>query len=374
MADVAIVCAAGIVSGKEIMALELITGLRARSYIVDVVTSSWGSGEFRSRCEKLGFTSYAMRLGFISARLRWDCMRMTLHQTLYWPVLFLAYRRFFRASKPRRVIHTNWHHLVLLAPFLNAQRDIFWLHEIVPDKPQYRRVFGWLNRRLQYFVPVSQAVGKSLRRIGIPENKIRIIYNGLSDPSPDADIVASKSGGSSVVGIVGQIGRWKGHNDLLEAFAAIVSSSPAARLHIFGGGSPEYEKELKHDAISLGVAERVKWRGFVKDRASIYRDMTICVVPSRCADPLPTVAIEAAFFGIPVVATREGGLPEIVEDGVTGFLVDAKKPVQLASCIQVLLNDIRLRNEMGERARRRAIEKFSRDRFVCEFVRALGVE
>src|SRR3954451_8362994 len=104
MADVALVCGAGIVSGKEIMALELITGLRDQNYVVDVATSSWGSGEFRRRCEKLDFSTCVMRLGFISATLNLECVRMTLHQALHWPGLFLSYRRFLKTSKPRRII------------------------------------------------------------------------------------------------------------------------------------------------------------------------------------------------------------------------------------------------------------------------------
>src|SRR6266404_2032823 len=118
MANIAIVCGAGIVSGKEIMALELISGLREQGYVVDVVTSSWGSGEFRRRCEKSGFRTHVMRLGFISATLNWESLYMTAHQALHWPGLVISYWRFLKRSQPRRIIHTNWHHLLLLALLL----------------------------------------------------------------------------------------------------------------------------------------------------------------------------------------------------------------------------------------------------------------
>ena len=370
MADVGIVCGAGIVSGKEIMALELMTGLHEQGEDVDVVTSSWGSGEFRQRCEKMGFRTYVMRLGFISATLNWDCVRMTAHQMLHWPGLVISYWRFLKRSKVRSVVHTNWHHLLLLAPFLKPDRDLFWLHEVIPNKAQYRKFFRWLERHLRVFVVVSNAVGESLRKIGIAERNICVVHNGIVDPSAGV-AKAEPHGERLIVGIVGQIGAWKGHEDLLDAFALVSSSAPAAQLHIFGGGDSDYKKVLEEKSISLGIADEIFWRGFVAERTQIYREMDICVVPSRFEEPFPTVAIEAAFFGIPVVATRRGGLPEIVEDGVTGFLIEPDQPQQLASRLQTLLADDQLRYKLGENARRKASEEFNHKRFVEDFVRIL---
>jgi len=367
MADVAIVCGAGIVSGKEIMVLELITGLRQEGYAVDVVTSSWGSGEFRKRCETLKFPTYIMRLGFISATLSWKSVYMTAHQLFRWPGLLMSYSRFLISSHPRKVIHTNWHHLLLLAPFLKPERDLFWLHEVIPNKSQYRVFFRWLERRLQCFVAVSHAAAASLRRIGVAEKKIRIIYNGISDPA-SAGAPVERQGEQLIVGIVGQIGAWKGHEDLLEGFALVSPTAPAAQLHVFGKGSADYEAGLREKAASQGITDRVVWRGFVSNRFDIYNQMDICVVPSRSHEPFPTVAIEAAFFGIPVIASRQGGLPEIVSDRETGFLVDANQPAQLASKLEMLLRDARMRKAMGTRARSRALEKFNRQRFINDSV------
>src|SRR6266404_5903098 len=284
MSDIAIVCGAGLVSGKEIMTLELITGVREQGYVVDVVTSSWGSSEFRRRCEKLGVHTYVMRLGFISATLNWPSLKMTGHQMVYWPSLLMSYRAFLKSSKPHHVIHINWHHLLLLAPLLKPKRDLFWLHEVVPNKLQYRKVFGWLLRRLQYFIPVSHAVADSLRKIGIAEKKIHVVYNGITDPALDAAQVKCQ-GEKLIVGIVGQIGAWKGHDDLLDAFALVSRSLLAAQLHIFGKGSSDYEQHLREKAASLGIAEKIFWRGFIPDRLDIYCDMDVCVVSSRFEEP-----------------------------------------------------------------------------------------
>ena len=368
---IAIVCGAGVVFGKETIALELGEGLRASGLDVAYITSLWGDGQFRKHLHRLGFPAHCMRLGFISVTLRLDCMWWTFDQLWRWPGLVLDYRRFLREVKPAHIIHTNWHHLLLLLPFLDTKRDVFWLHESVPDKPQYRRVFGWLARRLRCIVPVSHAVAETLRQIGIPEEKIHVIHNGLTDPS--AGLPARPARGSEVnIGIVGQIGVWKGHEDLVEAFALVVMGYPEARLHIFGPNEGEFAGHLKRRAAALGIAARLVWHGFVRDRAKIYPVMDICAVPSRSADPLPTTAIEAAFFGLPVVATRRGGLPEIVEDGVTGYLVEAERPQELARRLEELLGSVELRERMGVAARLRARQHFSPERFVGEFLRVLG--
>jgi len=370
MRSIGIVCGAGIISGKEIMALELGEGMKTKGYAVDFVTSSWGSADFRKRLRGLGVAPYVVRVGYISATLTLDCLRMTAHQALHWPGLLYGYRRFLRRVVPVKVIHTNWHHLLLLWPFLKPERDLFWLHELVPNKPQYRRVFGALARHLQCFVPVSHAAARSLAAIGIAPNKIRVIYNGLKDPVP--------GGGRRTVtphrlriGIIGQVGSWKGHEDLLEAFALVVRSHPAAELHVFGRGSDDYERRLKHRADSLGVGGRITWHGFVSDRATIFQSIEICSVPSRCEESFGLVAAEAGFFGLPVVASRRGGLPEIVEDGVTGFLVEAGQPAELAARIQMLFDDGPLRQVMGEEARARVTARFCRERLVDDFTHLL---
>ncbi|HEY6111211.1 MAG TPA: glycosyltransferase family 4 protein [Chthoniobacterales bacterium] len=370
MCDVAIVCGAGMISGKEVMTLELVRGLREQGKTVDVVTSFWGEREFRSRCEKLGARVHMMRLGFISATVSWPAIRMTLHQLLHWPGALIAYSRFLKRTAPRKIIHTNWHHLLLLGPLLKPHRDVFWVHEVIPNNPRYRKFFLWLARRLQCFVAVSEAVAGSLRKIDIDQKNIRVVHNGIRDPAGDFEPARSERD-KLVVGIVGQVGARKGHEDLLEAFAIAASEFAAAELHLFGQAPTEYIEYLRDRARQLGIGEKIVWHGFVGDRTEIYREMDVCVVPSRVEEPLPTVAIEAAFFSIPVVATRQGGLSEIVEDAVTGFLVEASQPAEIASRLKMLLSDEALRRGMGENARRRAIERFNSKRFIEDFLEVM---
>jgi len=361
-----IICGAGILSGKEMMALELGKGLRDAGHAVSYVTSLWGDGRFRSRLEELGFPMACVRIGFISATLKLECLRMTADQLIRVPGLWLDYRRFLGAQAPQHIFHTNWHHLLVLWPFLNSNRDWFWLHDVVPDKPHYRKLFVALSRRMRGFVPVSNAVMASLLRVGIPEEKIHVIHNGLTNPVPE-DKTRARDWTGVRIGVAGQVAPWKGQQDLLEAFAVLGKKYPGIELHLFGDGVPSFVAELKQRAEVLGVGHQLVWHGFVRDRAEIYSQVDICVAPSRATEALPTVAIEAAFFGLPMIATRIGGLPEIVEHGRTGFLFEPESVDELTARLDELLCSAELRDVMGKAAWQHARMHFGLSRFVSEF-------
>ena len=370
---IAIVCGAGYVSGKEVMALELAEGLRASGQRVICITSLWGNGDFVRRLTSTAIPFRRMRLGFISATLSWDALRMTADQLWRWPKLIFDYLIFLYKDKPSHVIHTNWHHLIMLWMFLDTRKDWFWLHELVPPKPQYRKVFGWLGRRINGFVTVSHATAASLRSIGIPAEKIHVIYNGLADPSGDTILFPPRVFGKNI-GIVGQVGAWKGHEDLLEAFSVISIRHSTAVLHIFGAASGDFQDWVRTRSEEIGVASRMIWHGFVEKRENIYLALDICVIPSRCDESFGLTAVEAGYFGLPVIVARRGGLPEVVEDGVTGFVVESENSTQLAKRLDELLNSESLCKKMGAAARQRARQYFTRERLVSDFLRLLGVK
>lgn len=366
---------AGYVSGKEVMCLELARGLARRGFVPLVLTSCWNDGEFlrRLRCEDLPFR--VLPIGFVSATLTRALVRMTAEQLWRWPGLLWRYARLLRDERPGWVVHTNWQHLLLLFGFLRPNRDLCWLHELVPNKPQYRRLFLSLERRLSGFVCVSHAAARSLRALGIQESSIEVIHNGIDDPSNGIGNAPRKESVSQRpvrIGIVGQVGDWKGHGDLFEAMGHLRQSGANCELDVFGTGDSAYLDSLRQTATDLGVANLVRWRGFVADRAKIYTEMDICVVPSRFEEPFGLTALEAAFFELPVVASRRGGLEEVVEHERTGLLVEAGQPLQLANALERLCQDAGLRRAIGSEARRRAVERFDSDRFLERFVTRLS--
>ena len=354
------------------MALELGQGLARNGETVSFITSFWNNGDFLNRLKLAGIPTKILPLGFISATLTVECLRMTGEQIWHLPGLLWGYTRVLRLLNPRKVVHTNWHHVLLLLPFLRPDRDLYWLHEFVPDLPQYRRVFGLFARRLIGFVCISQAVAGSLRQLGIDEAKIRVIHNGITDavstnPTPQGTAAFR-------IGIVGQVGAWKGHDDLLDAFALVHQKHASSELHVFGKGDATYRGELERKSNGLGIANWVKWHEFVHDRRDIYSNLDLCVVPSRSQEPLGLSAIEAGFSGLPVIATRRGGLPEVVEHETNGLLVEAQRPAELADALCRLINDPQLRQRLAGNARRCAMERFGRERFLEEFLALLEAE
>jgi glycosyltransferase involved in cell wall biosynthesis len=359
-----IVCGGGYVSGKEVVALELAQALKANGEDVIFIASSWNNNDFLNRLHVAGLRAYALHLGFISATLTTRCLGMTAEQIWYLPNLYWRYAHLLRTFNPKKVVHTNWHHVLLVLPFLRADRDIYWLHEFVPNRAQYRRVFGLLARRLSCFVCVSQAVAGSLRQIGIRETKIRVIHNGITDPG---FAQSHRPSASFRIGIVGQVGAWKGHDDLLIAFNLVHRRFPNCELHVFGKGDPGYRGQLELMCGELGISKSVNWHEFVPDRRAIYSNLDLCVVPSRSQDPLPTAAIEAGFSGLPVIATRQGGLPEIIQHEVNGLLVEAERPAEIADALCRLLEDRELRQRLARNARLSAAARFGRERFARDF-------
>ena len=370
---VAIVSRAENVSGKEIMTLELGEGLRSAGHEVVFVTSFWNDGSYQKRLKELGFAHCSVALGSISATLRLDCVGRTLKQLTQLPALWKDFRQFMTETGAQQAIHTSWHHLILLWPYLSPERDWYWVHEVLPDKSHYRRLFGRLTRRLRGFVAVSQAVADSLLALGVPSAKIHVVHNGLRDISAAAP-VRDAPDGPVRIGIVGQVAQWKGHHDLLDAMASVMAAHPATELHIYGAGPEEYRKALEAHIQRLNIAEQVHWHGYVENRAAIYGSLDLCVlpVPPGASEALPTIAIEAGFFGLPVVATRIGGLKEIIEDDSTGFLVTPGDSDALVSRINLLIGDAELRTRMGLAARERMVRLFNRDRFVADFSRILS--
>lgn len=359
-----------VIAGKEIVSLVLARGLRDRGFCTVWITSHWeGKGDFVAilRAEKFEF--YRLRLGFISISLSWKPIIWTLDQLRYWPALIFGYAKLMRQLRPRAVIHNNWHHAFLLAPALVQSRDVYWCHEIVPNNWRYRWVFRLISRRVGCVVCVSHAVYRSLEALGVDRNKLVVVHNGSEF---EFSVPAPRSAAPLRLGIVGQIGPWKGHDDLVEAVAQLRDKTVPVLLKIFGKGSAGYVDSLKAKSRSLGVEHQIEWRGFVGSQALIFGEIDICVMPSRCEESFGMSALEASFAGRPVIATSAGGLPEIVKDAETGFLVEPGRPEKLADAIEVFARQPDLVLTMGHAACQRARSNFTSIRFVDEFVAAMN--
>jgi glycosyltransferase involved in cell wall biosynthesis len=180
-------------------------------------------------------------------------------------------------------------------------------------------------------------------------DRVRVIPNAIEAPG---DSVPWPPRGHLFA--AGRLHNQKGFDLVIDALTRLTARHPNLCLHIAGTG--QEEAALRRQARRLGVAARLRFLGMLT-QDEMQREISaasVVVVPSRTIEGFSLVALEAAHLGRPVVATQVGGLPETVEDGLTGVLVPPDDADQLATAIGGLLADHTRAIDMGEQARRRA--------------------
>jgi glycosyltransferase involved in cell wall biosynthesis len=162
---------------------------------------------------------------------------------------------------------------------------------------------------------------------------------------------------------VGRLVEKKGMEYLIKAFARIAGEVPEARLEIAGDGP--LRPSLERLTSDCGLSARVTLRGSLPHRAvatSMQNASIVCQPSVTAADGdsegLPTTVLEAVATAKPLIGTRHGGIPEVVVDGATGFLVPERDVPALANRLLLLLKNAELRKRMGEAGRRRIEEHF----------------
>lgn len=311
----------------------------------------------------------ALPLGLISKKLQWKAGVMTIHQLLKLPTLWFKFARLRSMLRPDLTIHCTAHHLVLLFPFLDRRRTVFHVHDALPKTRTNRFLLALIRRRIACFVAVSDFARQRLIELGVPSHQVVRIYNATDlagQVRPNA-LAAREFFSAPRIGIVGQVRAPKGHDDMLEAARILREKGIAFRLLVFGAAQPDYLQELQRRAAVYGLDDAIEWRGYERDRDHIYSNLDISVVPSRVEETFGLAALEPAMWSLPVVCTDIGGLREIVEDGVTGFVVEPRRADELAFRLEALISDPELRRQLGQNAREQALRRFSPMKMASDF-------
>ena len=228
-----------------------------------------------------------------------------------------------------------------------------------------RLLIRFLSSWSSAYIAVSNSVAKNLILVqGIPKRLVRVIYNPASEvekPS-EGEIKLKKEmlGIPKDAFIIGCVGRFhnnhKRFTDVIDAISILSGEINNIYLVIFGAG-PDLDM-LKEHVKNIGVSDRVVFAGYKIDIESWYYIMDIFVV-SSAFEAFGLVLAEAMFVSLPVIATAVGGIPEIVVDQVTGFLVAPFKPDEIAEKIRYLYANPELRKNMGISGKQRILERFS---------------
>jgi glycosyltransferase involved in cell wall biosynthesis len=237
--------------------------------------------------------------------------------------------------------------LVPRTRFLYTEHD-----RAFPTPQRERRLHALLSRRTDAVVTVSDTLRDNLIHWEcFPASRVHVVKNGVQLPRPDRDRAAMRRdlglGDRPTAGIVARLAPVKNHELLLRAWKRVVEAVPDAVLLVVGNGSTE--PRCRQVAAELGLDDSVRFLGFRLDIADLLQAMDVFVLSSR-SEGLSLTLLEAEAAGLPIVATRVGGNPEVVRDGESGFLVPCEA-APLASALARLLQNPDLRARLGARGR-----------------------
>ncbi len=201
------------------------------------------------------------------------------------------------------------------------------------------------------------------RRRICPEEVIRVITSGVS---LDSAVVKQGADAALCVGFIGRLESVKGPDYFVDAAAAVAREFPNVKFLVAGDGS--LRRTLEERSRTLGLYGKMGFTGWVEDIDAAFGRIDILVVPSR-NEAVGRVILEAAARGIPSVATRVGGIPEVVRDRETGLLVAPRDVRGLAAGVLCLLKDEALRWKMGAEASAWVRREHSESKMIAEFER-----
>jgi glycosyltransferase involved in cell wall biosynthesis len=219
------------------------------------------------------------------------------------------------------------------------------------------------NRCLDRAIAVSEATRKDwLQRTHIPADRVVTIHNGI-DPEKfcrqqtreQARQVLNLPQDAMVIGGLGRLDEAKGFGDLITAAVLLRDEFPRMCVAIAGAGP--LQSELEGQVERLGLNGVVRLVGFQRDVQVVLDALDVYAIPSLC-EALPYALLEAMASELPVVGSAVGGIPEVIVEGETGFVVPARRPDRLAEQLRTLLLNDELRQRMGMAGRQRVTQHF----------------
>jgi L-malate glycosyltransferase len=226
----------------------------------------------------------------------------------------------------------------------------------------------WKHRQVDCFIAASEAIRHMLIADGVPEDRTVTVHEGidvehvLAAPLVDVHQAFFLPHGSPVVGNIAALVPHKGQRHLIEAAHIVVQKVPDARFVILGEG--ELRESLERLIKEYRLEKHVLLPGFRTDVLGCLKSFDLFVM-SSVTEGLGTSLLDAMACSRPIVATEAGGIPEVVENGVTGLLVPPRDHTAMADAIVTLVNDQARRRQMGDAGFARVNEKFTVERMIA---------
>ncbi len=290
-----------------------------------------------------------------------------------WPPAIVALARLLRRERPDALLLHDPHAVSagLVASRLAHRVALVAVRRVdFPLRGTFSRAKYAACHRV---VVVSRAIASVVEAGGVRADRLRLVYEGVPDRvaaagGREALAALGVPPGVPVIGNVAALTAHKDHATLVEAMALLRPRLPEARLVIAGEG--ELRPALEALVRDRDLGDRVVFAGFRDDLDRLLPAFSVFCLSSRL-EGLGTSLLDAMAFGLPVVATAAGGIPEAVEDGVTGRVVPPREPGALAEALAHALEDEERRQAFGAAGRRRFLERFTADHMVDETLRVL---
>src|SRR5262245_44997149 len=226
------------------------------------------------------------------------------------------------------------------------------------------KLLRWMGGRgLDILITNSAMVADQVREFRLTRALVRVVYNGVHIPKQVSQAERSRlkselgfSDAHLLIGNVARIDSNKNHAMLLQAFATLAEKWPALRLVIIGDGP--LKSQLAAIAEQLGVAQKVRLPGSIPRAARYLPAMEVFCLTSH-TEGMPNVVMEAAAAGVPVVSTTCGGSEELIECGVTGFLVSPNDAAAMSKHVDLLLANAEQRRSIGQAGRAKMCRAYS---------------
>lgn len=289
---------------------------------------------------------------------------------------------FIAAFEVKRIIKE--HGIELIHAHTRVSQVTGLLASFLTGVPMVTTCHGYFKKRLRSVIDtwgkkviaISAAVYEHLKEdLGVKDERIELVYSGIDVYKFSKDFTASEIsaikakmelGGRIVAGTIGRLSSIKGHKFFIQAMAEVISLRPEAGALVVGSG-PE-GPSIKSLAMALGIDNRISFVDSVHDTRDALAAMDIFVFPS-IKEGLGIALLEALAAGKPCVASKTGGIEDIIKDGDNGILVEVGDAKTMAKAIEKLLADDELRIRMGQSGRKLVSARFTLERMADDIIR-----
>ena len=356
-----------IIGGKELVLRSLMSQIASLGHRVIAIVSVWNDSVYPRMLDDAGIQHHEIRLGRIYlSNLNWT--RGTLKAL---PGAVRAIRRIAAELQPDWVVLDETQSLLLCSAIIPRHRRALFLHSM-PDHLMIHPLWGRLiARQVERTLCVSEFVARCAHATPLRQTPITVVHNGTDSPDFDRRPVQRHP---VRLGIVGRVNAQKQHGTVLRAMALLKTRLPRDSIHldIIGAATDQAERHLQSEIARLDLDCLVTRGGFVEDRDEIYSRLDIVMAPA-IDEGFGLTALEGAAYGLPVVAARSGGLPEVVLDETTGLLFESGDAEGLARSLERLIGDRELGHRLGLAARARVRADFTMERKAKRFLEALNL-